>query len=258
MRYAISIAPLPASALWQQGSRWLGRDACSGHPLLRPCFRGVDPERLEELTRTSAHYGFHATIVPPFRLAEQVSEVELLQGLEDFAGRQRPLSLAPLEIALHSSFFCLRPIDHYPALQTLAALGIRAFDRFRAPLNPGELARRKAIMLSGQEKRNLEIWGYPYVFEQFRFHFTLTARMSEEREMNLIHTALLETFSPLLPGPLLIDALCLFVEADVGEPMRCRYRFPFPSTSSEPEERIHYDSQLLQKNLHPGYQCHPA
>lgn len=258
MRYAISIAPPPVSTLWQQGCQWLGWDACSGHSLLRPCFRGIDPERLEELTRTPAHYGFHATIVPPFRLAERVSEADLLQDLDVFAGRQRPFSLAPLEIALLSSFFCLRPVDHYPALQTLAALGIRAFDRFRAPLNPGELARRKAAMLSGQEKRNLEIWGYPYVFEQFRFHFTLTARMAEGREMALVHAALLETFSPLLPGPLLIDALCLFVEADVGEPMRCPYRFPFPPTSSEPEERNQYDSQLLQKNLHSGYQCHPA
>lgn len=258
MRYAISLAPPTASPLWQRGSQWLGRDAYSGQSLPHPRFREVDPERFAELTRTPAHYGFHATIVPPFRLAERVNEADLLQGLDDFAARQRPLSLAPLEIALLSNFFCLRPVGHFPPLQTLAALGIRAFERFRAPLTPGELARRKAVMLSGQEKRNLEIWGYPYVFEEFRFHFTLTARMAEGREMDLIHTALLETFTPLLPGPLLIDDICLFIETDAGEPMRCLYRFPFPPTSSEPEERIHHAPQLLQKNLHPGYQCYSA
>jgi hypothetical protein len=258
MRYAISLAPPTTSPLWQRGSQWLGRDACNGQYLPPPRFRGIDPERFAELTRTPAHHGFHATIVPPFRLAERVSEADLLQDLDNFAARQRPLSLAPLEIALLSNFFCLRPAGHCPVLQTLAALGIRAFERFRAPLTPGELARGKAVMLSGQEKRNLEIWGYPYVFEEFRFHFTLTTRMPEGREMDLLHNALLETFTPLLSGPLLIDDICLFMEADAGKPMRCLYRFPFPPISSEPEERTHHAPQLLQKNIHPGYQCHSA
>jgi hypothetical protein len=120
------------------------------------------------------------------------------------------------------------------------------------------MARRKAAMLSGQEKKNLEIWGYPYVFEQFRFHFTLTTRMAEGREKEVIHAALIETFAPLLEAPPAIDALCLFVETVAGQPLRCLYRFPFPFSSSPPEECSAHDQQLLPKDFYPGYQCHPA
>ncbi len=258
MRYAIYFTPPAASPLWQQGSRWLGRDALSGHSSARPGFRDVDPDRFIELTSQASHYGFHATLVPPFRLAEHCMEADLLLALADFTACQKPLPLPLLEIAQLDDFFCLRPVSHLQALQTLAALCIRAFDRFRAPLTPSEMARRKAALLSGQEKRNLELWGYPYVFEQFRFHFTLTARMAEEREKERIHAALSATFEPLLAAPLVLDALCLFVEPDIGEPMRCVHRFPFPSLSPEPEECIAHDQQLLPEDLYPGYQCHSA
>ena len=113
-------------------------------------------------------------------------------------------------------------------------------------------------MLSGPEKINLAIWGHPYVFGQFRFHFTLTARMAEGREKEAIHAALIQTFGTLLADPLMIDALCLFGEPAPGQPMRCLHRFPFPSFNPEPEECIAHDQQLLPKDLYSGYQCHSA
>jgi putative phosphonate metabolism protein len=258
MRYAIYFTPPASSPLWQQGSRWLGRDAHNGQTLPQPRFRGLDPERVATLTRTPARYGFHATIVPPFRLAEKRSEENLFDALTDFVSRQRPVPLAELEISLLDHFFCLRPMRHSQAVQALAAQCIRSFDRCRAPLTPSEMARSKAAILSGQEKKNLEMWGYPYVFEQFRFHFTLTARMAEDREKEVIHSALVECFSPLLKDPLVIDALCLFIEPEPGQPMRCLYRFPFASTSSGSEASFTHDQQRPAKNLYSGYQCHPA
>jgi len=258
MRYAIYHAPSPTSPLWQLGSSWLGRDAFSDHALAQPLFRGIDPDSLAELTRTPARYGFHATLVPPFRLKGHLTEADLRTALADFATRQQPLPLPPLSVSQLDNFFCLRPIRHSTALQVLASLCTRAFDRFRAPLNPGELARSKAALLSGQEKKNLEIWGYPYVFDQFRFHFTLTGRMAEGKVKERVHGALLETFAPILAEPLVIDALCLFVEPDFGQPLRCLHRFPFPLPSSETEERLNHDQQLLRQDLYPGYQCHPA
>jgi putative phosphonate metabolism protein len=258
MRYAIYYAPPLASPLWHQGSRWLGRDALSGHSLQQPSFRDIEPDSLADLTRTPAHYGFHATLVPPFCLKEQLTEADLLRTLVDFSARQTPLSLPSLILSQIDNFFCLRPVHHSPALQKLASLCTREFDRFRAPLSPSEMARRKAAPLNGDEKKNLEIWGYPYVFEQFRFHFTLTGRMGEGKLTERVLAALFETFGLFLNKPLVIDALCLFVEPGFGQPLRCLHRFPFPLPSSEPEERVTYDQQLLHQNLYPGYQCHPA
>lgn len=258
MRYAIYAAPPPDAPLWLQASRWLGRDACSGQILPQPRFRAIDPDSLVDLTRTPAHYGFHATLAAPFRLRGKETESALVAALADFTARQRPVSVPPLAIAQLDNFFCLRPIRHSTGMQVLASLCVREFDRFRAPLNPSELARRKAALLSGQEKKNLELWGYPYVFEQFRFHFTLTGRMAEGRRKEQVHAALIETFGPLLGEPLAVDGLCLFVEPAAGQPMRCVQRFPFPLPSSESEDRVAYDQQLLRQNLYPGHQCHPA
>jgi len=257
MRYAIYFAPPPASLLWQQGSRWLGRDAISGHALLQPCFRGLEPGSLAEFTRTPARYGFHATLVPPFRLKDHLTEADLRTALADFSARQQPLPLPVLAISQLDRFFCLRPSRHSARLQGLASLCTRAFDRFRAPPTPSELARRKAVQLNGQEKKNLEIWGYPYVFEQYRFHFTLTGRMAEGKVKERVYGALVETFGPLLGESLVLDGLCLFVEPEWGQPLRCLHRFPFPLPAPEPSERIDHEQQLRQ-DLHPGHQCHPA
>jgi len=258
MRYAIYFAPSESSLLWQRGSLWLGRDARSGNLLSPPRFRGIDPEQLADVTRTPRHYGFHATIIPPFRLKEPITEAHLLETLADFTSRQQPFTVPSLELSQIDSFFCLRPVRHSRLLQTLAALCIRAFDRCRAPLTPSEMARRKIAMLNGQEKKNLELWGYPYVFEQFRFHFTLTARIAESREKELVYSALTEIFNPLLADPLVVDALCLFIEPPSGQPMRCTHQFPFAPISSGHEERTAHDQSFSEEDLYSGYQCHPA
>ena len=36
--------------------------------------------------------------------------------------------------------------------------------------------------MSERQAQNLERWGYPYVFEDFRLHLTLTGRLSAERQ----------------------------------------------------------------------------
>ena len=258
MRYALFFAPAATSPLWLQGCRWLGRDAASGVSLTQPTFRGLDADTLFEVTRTPARYGFHATMVAPFRLKQGLREQELFEAVTDFAAGQRPLSIPPLTVSQLDRFFCLRPVRHSAPLQGLASLSTRAFDRFRSPLNPSEVARRKAAPLSGQEKKNLELWGYPYVFEQFRFHFTLTERLADGKCKDRVHIALLEFFEPLLDDPLVIDALCLFVEPAPGQPLRCLHRFPFASPIPATEERVAHDQQLLPQNLYPGYQCHSS
>ena len=258
MRYALFFAPPATSPLWHLGCQWLGRDAVSGVSLTQPAFRGLDADTIVGLTRTPARYGFHATIMAPFRLKDGLQESELLDALTDFTACQRQLTTPPLTVSQLDHFFCLRPVRHSTALQGLSSLCTRAFDRFRAPLHPSELARRKAGQLTGQEKKNLELWGYPYVFDQFRFHFTLTARMADGKCKDRVHLALLEIFEPLLDDPLMIDALCLFVEPAPGQPMRCVHRFPFAPLPHAIEERVAHDQQLLPKDVYPGYQCHSS
>ncbi len=76
-RFAVYYAPSRESAWWQAGSAWLGRDAESGEPCVSP-----QPEALArplaDLTEAPRRYGWHGTLVAPFRLADGVTQQDLL------------------------------------------------------------------------------------------------------------------------------------------------------------------------------------
>lgn len=258
MRFAISYTFPPGTPLWHQGNRWLGRDALSGQSYALPHVLGLAPETQRELTRMPARHGLHAPLMPLFRLKPPLTETDLRTTLVDFCSRQQPITLPPLALCHLNGAFSLCPSRHSPALQALAARCTRAFDRLRAPLNPSELAKHKAQPLSGQEKRNLELWGDPYVFEQFRFAFSLTGRMSEGRQKELVYSALQTFFGPALAQPVVLDSLYLFIEPEPGQPLCGVHRFPLTLPSSDPGDRFNHDQQFLSQDLHSRYQCHPA
>ena len=258
MRYVLVYLPPPDSPLGHRGNRWLGRCAESGRPLVQPPCRGIDPDRLADLTRNPARIGLHATLLSPFRLKPPQTEEHLVAALTDFTTGLQSIALPPLILANQDGCFCLRPSHHVAPVQTLASRCLRAFDRFRAPLSPSEMARHKAAVLSGQEKKNLELWGDPYVFEQYRFFFPLTGRVAEGTLRERVLAALVELFAAVLHTHLTIDALRLLVEPAPGQPLRSVCCFPFSPPAPEPSERIAHDQHSHPQDLHPGYQCHPA
>jgi hypothetical protein len=68
----------------------------------------------------------------------------------------------------------------------LAQDAVADFDKFRAPLTEAERSRRFAGRLTARQIANLDKWGYPHVFEDFRFHMTLTGALAQpERSMAL-------------------------------------------------------------------------
>ena len=73
------------------------------------------------------------------------------------------------------------PADVAPALQALADACVEGVDRHRAPPDEAELARRRGAGLSPEREANLRRWGYPDVFETWRFHMTLTGPNSQRR-----------------------------------------------------------------------------
>ena len=258
MRYAISHAPAAVAALWQAGCQWLGRDGLADRAVVRPRFSDLDSALFNELTRVPGHYGFQATLAGPFRLKQGRTETELVEALIDFAGRQRPIDLPPLTIARLDDFFCLRPVRHSQPVQVLASLCVRHFDRFRAPLSPSEMARCRAARLNGYERKNLALWGHPYVFEEFRFHYPLTARILDATLAARVQAALHELFASRLDLPLTLDSLCLFVEPEPGRPFRGLHALPFPGPFRQPEDHCDHNPPHLPQNVSSGYQCHPA
>jgi hypothetical protein len=130
-----------------------------------------------------------------------------------------------LDLGVLAGFVALLPRQRSEALHRLADSCVEAFDRFRAPPIPDERERRRAKGLSPAEERNLERWGYPYVFREFRFHMTLSQRLEADEARRLID-ALGPRFRPVLAGPVAVDAISLFAEECPGAPFCELERFP--------------------------------
>jgi putative phosphonate metabolism protein len=208
-RYAIYFAPEPGSALARFGGAWLGYDAAAGKPAARPAVSAVTPERLHAITAEPRRYGFHATLKPPFALAEGTEIGALDAAAAALARRLSAFTAPPLRVACLSGFWALMLSAPCPALDKLAAVCVEALDRFRAPPSAAELAQRRKAGLSQAQEALLERWGYPYVMEEFRFHMTLTARLDAD-EGAAIGRELAACAAPLCEAGPAIDAISLF------------------------------------------------
>jgi ribose 1,5-bisphosphokinase len=228
-RYALYYAPDPASAWWRFGAAWLGRCAATNSALAQPRIDGVDASLMRRLTDAPRRYGFHATLKPPFRLAQDASLAALTQALERFCARQTAIRLPPLEVAELDDFLALVPSAMDARIDALAAACVRGLDRFRAPPPAAELERRRAAGLSPREDSLLQRWGYPYVLDRFRFHFSLTGSLRAESPyfVAALREAAAAAVAALAENPLVLDAICIFEEPAAGADLRIVHRARF-------------------------------
>ena len=225
MRYAIYFTPPPNDALTMIAANWLGRDAFSGANVKLPSLRAIEGLDIAALTEEPRRYGFHATLKAPFRLAEGKGEGELLSALLHFSASITPFTIPRLVIRRLGDFFALVPDAPVSELNQLANDVVVAFDRFRAPLNAVETARRKPEKLTENQRHLLERWGYPYVFDAFRFHMTLTGAVSE-KDQDLVERQLAAFFAPVLDEPVEVGNIALFVEQEPGAPFEVHSLHP--------------------------------
>ncbi|MFM0499929.1 DUF1045 domain-containing protein [Paraburkholderia caffeinilytica] len=224
-RFAVYYAPSRESAWWRAGSAWLGRDAESGERCAAPQPEGL-ARPLAELTEAPRRYGWHGTLVAPFRLAEGVSQQDVLNATRQWAKTQSPFALA-VEAATLGDFVALRPADQSGEanIGAVAASALRSLDALRARPSTADLARRLAAPLSERQRALLIEWGYPYVFDEFRFHMTLSSSLADADERATL-VAWWQAQTPAL-GPLAVDHAALFVEPAPGEPFVLWQRMPF-------------------------------
>jgi len=219
-RAALYWAPEADDPLHARGSAWLGRDAATGAALAQPVLDGLD---IAALTADPRGYGLHATLKPPFRLAGDYGS--LLVEAKAFAAATAPFDLPPLAVHDLDGFLALRETARCPALHAFADACVAAFDAYRAPLTEAEIARRRPDRLSAAQRENLMRWGYPYVFGDWRFHVTLTRRLSPDEK-----TAVLPAVTRFLgdaPGRARrVAALSVFIQPAPGAPFTIATRLP--------------------------------
>jgi putative phosphonate metabolism protein len=204
-RYAVYYAP-EAGAFADAAAAWLGWDLQAGKPVPQPDYDL--PRPLREITAEPRKYGFHATIKPPFRLAEGVAFVDLAKAVASLAMGLKQVVLPALQMVNLEGFLALIPQGNAAQLQALAAEIVRVLDPFRAALTEAETARRRPESLTQRQRDLLAIYGYPYVMEEFRLHLTLSGPLAPG-EFAALTAAAFAHFDAVLPQPFVLGSLCL-------------------------------------------------
>jgi hypothetical protein len=183
------------------------------------------------MTDSPRRYGFHATLKPPFALAEGIVEDLMLEKVEELAETQAGFAIT-LRVDAIDGFLALVPDHPPPELQHLADRCVMELDDFRRPPPDDELARRRKSTLTPRQDQHLLRWGYPYVLEDFRFHMTLSERLAPDA-LERLKLAASSHFAPGLSRPVPIDGLTVFTEASPGAAFNAVRHVPFPLPSME-------------------------
>jgi putative phosphonate metabolism protein len=216
-RYAIYFVPALESPLYQIGAALLGYDVYTGKRLPFPDGLALDHDDWLALTSEPRIYGFHATLKAPFRLAPGRRAEEVAAHLGTFASAIRePIAILPA-VRTIGRFAALVPGEPSPALLRLAADCVLAFDEFRAPLSDDERRKRLMAPLTARHKENLERWGYPYVFEDFRFHMTLTGPIVPA-SLEPVLLCLRDKLGAIEGREMPVDRIALLCQPDPGAP----------------------------------------
>lgn len=225
-RHAVYFAPEPGTPLDDLANRWLGRDA-AGHAVPPVAVPGIGPAAWSRITAAPRRYGFHGTLKAPFRPAPGVATAAVTAAMAGLAARCRPFAMPPLVLAELGDFLALVPGAPCPALDRLARDCVTELDRFRAPPDAADLARRLAGGLTDAQRVLLARWGYPHVLDQFRFHLTLTGPLPDPTDRARIMRALQPLLEPVGAAPVPVRSLCRFEEAVPGGPLTLADRFAF-------------------------------
>jgi putative phosphonate metabolism protein len=217
-RFAIYFVPPAGSDLYRFGAGFLGYDCYTGEHLDYPQDAGIGASEWAELIREPRRYGFHATLKAPFRLRPASTEADLIAKLQRFAALPRPVVMIEPVIRLLGQFVAIVPAHTSTKLDRLAADCVTAFDEFRRPLRPQERRKRLAAGLSARQIENLDRWGYPFVFDEFRFHLTLTGPVEADRR-DAMGTLLRARFDRI-DGPLSITRVALVRQDAETTPFR--------------------------------------
>ena len=219
-RYAVYLAPPQDSALWRFGARVLGRDAATGAEVEGYAPGGYSPEAWRAVAAEPRRYGFHATLKAPLRLAPGRSLDELEAAIEALAAEFAPFPLGRLKVSVLKAgadlgFVALTPERRSGALAALEARALVALDPFRAAPTEVEIARRRPERLTARQRDYLSLYGYPYVLEEFRLHFTLSGAV---REPERLADKLAADFArEVEDADFTVDALALFAQPEGDE-----------------------------------------
>jgi len=225
-RFAIYFAPEIDSNLHSIGSQWLGRDSSSGKSIMQPNIKGISSSYFYSVTKTPRRYGFHATLKAPFRLNKEFTSKDLCSQIQRLSALSKPFAMN-LKVGKLGNFIALMMDPNEQKMQNLASKLVENLDQFRAPLHQKEIDKRRMSNLNTSEDKNLLKWGYPYVFNDFRFHMTLTEKIPCRSDQEFMVNAASSHFSADLDRATKVNSISLFFQESSEADFLQIQQFPF-------------------------------
>ena len=234
MRYAVYFTPPAVHGLTETASRWLGSSVfqTGGSTEVLPP-RQLQRDEWQQLVAEPARYGFHATLKAPFALASGKTQATLEVFFEEFCARQAPTLLPRLELTEIGPFFALTCSGGSDGIDRLCEAVVESFEPWRAPPSADDMARRRPERLGERQRELLARWGYPYVFEEFQFHMTLTGPVGVG-DRPRVREILQDIFAEYLGQPLPVEHLGLFSEPERGQPFNVLRHAPLRDAGERP------------------------
>ena len=179
-RVAIYFLPKKNSSLENFGKNLLGRDINKKKKIsltrrqkyfINRGFTYFD--ELKDYCEEPAKYGFHATLKAPFRLKRNVKTKNFYDVISHIAAQHSRFKIKGLKIVYSKKFTFITSRKPNKLLINLENDLVKHLDTFRAELNKTEIKKRIPDSLTFKQNKYLKEWGYPFVFDQFKFHMTL-------------------------------------------------------------------------------------
>ncbi|MFT4728400.1 MAG: 2'-5' RNA ligase [Granulosicoccus sp.] len=214
-RYAIYFSPGADSELGQFGQTVLCRSAtCERKANASSTFS--DQARWLQITEKPTHYGFHATLKAPFDLKRSHTVDSLTAAISEFATSQSPIELTSLFPRELGGFMALTLDNEIESLSSFALNCVGSFESFRKTLSDVDIQRRKLHGLSNRQESLLLQYGYPYVADEFRFHLTLSDRLSEHDQD--YRSWVISEYNRLVVKTPVLDQIAIFTQTDRRTP----------------------------------------
>lgn len=232
-RYALYLAP---TGPWREhGSRWLGRCADTNAPLSLPPALAGQAQAPREWTQAPRHYGLHATLKPPFRLRAGATPQAVDAAARELVRTGQSFDVA-LECETLRGFLAWRIADGdapgQSNIQALADAAVITLDDLRAPPTPEETARRQPQSLSPAQQAMLARWGYPYVFDTYTFHITLTGKLTGDA-LEQAQRAIAAFADPLRGQRMAVPGVSVYVQAEPGADFVAARHYHFDGTHTD-------------------------
>ncbi len=177
-RYAIYYAPSENSELDLFGKCLLGWDPYKGVETTKSDLSKLPSfKKFSSLVLTPKQYGFHGTIKAPFKLKNEYTYNDLENKVREISKQIHSFYFDQLIIKKLGNFIGLIPTNNLK-VNAVSNKFVEELDYLRDELSESEIKKRKPHKLTSNQKQMLFKWGYPYVFDEFKFHLTLTSKLN--------------------------------------------------------------------------------